>query len=799
MKKLLFVCLFSQTVICHAQFNSDFEIEVSDTLRMKSIEWIDADNDSLLDVAVVAKTTDSTFAILFYENIEGNEFTYSSFTKTNFTQFTYGLADFNRDNQIDFVVSGITSTDDKQVTVLLNKGEFIFEQLTEPLLQTYAEVVAFGDLDVDGRLEVILSGGDIGKHTNIYKNKDTFLELYSDTIALRATTVIVEDFDGNMFKDVFVTGEDESNTLHSAILFNNGLVSFQDTLVAEAFEHTKAITADINYDGFSDIIVAGKNSSTTTVKFFVSNGIGGFTEKDSLVSNDVKQLFAADLNSDGRIDLNMLGVSTSGQLVNHVKFSDNTILNIETDGVIRQKFGDVDRDGDLDLLQLKRNEIVLQKNSAAVNVHPGMDQDPFGTWIYDRFFGYWDKSGDDHTPANSISYDVVIHSLQEEVVIGDFDLMNKRRMLVSQGNNGMQNFFLLKNIPQGSFELEIQSVDNSLHAGAIGICRGNGSCALESTEIITCGEEIIQLTTEKESLWFSFANGYLGEFTQYSYDEASTDTLFAFTPEENPTCASLKIFVIDHNKELIKKETTTQYVCENAVLEFTVEDDWEEITWSSTLHGTISHEPGMSYTVTEPDVVLVELSDGFGCHLQRETTLVISEPVLTLSGETYQVLKGESVQLEASGGETYSWQPPTGLSNTAVPNPVATPTVTTEYAVTTYDSIGCSDQGKVLIIVEETAFIPNLFTPNDDGKNDALKVYGLSQVQSFSFAIFNRDGSKVYSTKNIQDVAGTGWNGTVNGVLQPPGVYYWKVEGEHNGGKRVLLNGKETGSIILIR
>jgi gliding motility-associated-like protein len=101
--------------------------------------------------------------------------------------------------------------------------------------------------------------------------------------------------------------------------------------------------------------------------------------------------------------------------------------------------------------------------------------------------------------------------------------------------------------------------------------------------------------------------------------------------------------------------------------------------------------------------------------------------------------------------------------------------------------------------VEETAFIPNLFTPNEDGKNDALKIYGLGPVSNFSFAIYNREGTLVYDTRNISEITTQGWNGTTRGMNLPAGVYHWKVAGEINGGKRLQLNGKNSGSVVLLR
>ena len=58
-----------------------------------------------------------------------------------------------------------------------------------------------------------------------------------------------------------------------------------------------------------------------------------------------------------------------------------------------------------------------------------------------------------------------------------------------------------------------------------------------------------------------------------------------------------------------------------------------------------------------------------------------------------------SAQLNATGAETYVWTPAAGLSNPAIPNPVAMPAVTTTYTVTGTDSQGCTDSDEVTVNV----------------------------------------------------------------------------------------------------
>lgn len=114
-----------------------------------------------------------------------------------------------------------------------------------------------------------------------------------------------------------------------------------------------------------------------------------------------------------------------------------------------------------------------------------------------------------------------------------------------------------------------------------------------------------------------------------------------------------------------------------------------------------------------------------------------------------------------------------GLNFQNIPDPVASPSVNTTYNLTVKDSLGCPAQAKVVVIVEVAAFVPNLFTPNDDGRNDELRIYGLEQVKDFTFTIRNREGNLVYETRNITDAANTGWNGTLHGNQQIPSRSTW--------------------------
>jgi len=94
------------------------------------------------------------------------------------------------------------------------------------------------------------------------------------------------------------------------------------------------------------------------------------------------------------------------------------------------------------------------------------------------------------------------------------------------------------------------------------------------------------------------------------------------------------------------------------------------------------------------------------------------------------------------------------------------------------------------VIKKPTISIPNAFTPNNDGKNDCFGLKYWSRITSMQFEIFNRWGQRVFFTS---DPTGC-WDGTYNGVPQPPGGYIYQI-------RATTICGTATrkGMVMLIR
>ncbi len=96
------------------------------------------------------------------------------------------------------------------------------------------------------------------------------------------------------------------------------------------------------------------------------------------------------------------------------------------------------------------------------------------------------------------------------------------------------------------------------------------------------------------------------------------------------------------------------------------------------------------------------------------------------------------------------------------------------YAIMAYDDEGNESPLSTVICVDSCNFyeIPNVFTPNNDGKNDILRAKTSGLVEKVDFKLFSRGGLLLFRT----DEPRLNWDGTYKGALVKPGVYFYQCD-----------------------
>ena len=112
------------------------------------------------------------------------------------------------------------------------------------------------------------------------------------------------------------------------------------------------------------------------------------------------------------------------------------------------------------------------------------------------------------------------------------------------------------------------------------------------------------------------------------------------------------------------------------------------------------------------------------------------------------------------------------------------------------DTSGCIDTSAQQCIdiykSPDPFYMPNAFTPNGDGVNDFIEVYGNKEEFTYlSVDIYDRWGEKVFESTD----AGFKWDGTYRGTPLPPGVYVYMLAITFRSGQSI----SNKGGITLIR
>lgn len=217
---------------------------------------------------------------------------------------------------------------------------------------------------------------------------------------------------------------------------------------------------------------------------------------------------------------------------------------------------------------------------------------------------------------------------------------------------------------------------------------------------------------------------------------------------------------------------------------------------TSTTSGAVLWSTGdtaSSIIVTPASSQTYYLNATNSCGAASDSVNVIVHPVPAVftSGDT-TIFPGEQVQLDASGGISYSWDPSSSLSCNDCSSPMASPGETTTYTVTVTNTNGCVTFDTLTVYVESEAvlFIPTAFSPNGDGNNDVLYVRGKG-IQSVKLIVFDRVGEEVFFTTHISN----GWDGTFRGKEMNSGVFVYYLEATMRDGRTIV----KEGDITLVR
>jgi len=310
----------------------------------------------------------------------------------------------------------------------------------------------------------------------------------------------------------------------------------------------------------------------------------------------------------------------------------------------------------------------------------------------------------------------------------------------------------------------------------------------QPTQLVFTGADTVNPTCEgykDGSVNLHVAGGtipYSYSLDNVTYQASSSFTALAegtytfFVKDANGCLADTTIILTGYPHILINGVTMKEPSCAgygDGSLTITASGGVQPFTYS--ISGGASHSISDIFTGLTTGTYTLTVTDSKDC--AKDTTVLLPQPEPLNIEAT--ITPNECVGLDVNGGihlnVTGGTAPYSYLWNVdSATTPYLSGKPNGYYTVWVADINKCADSGTYKVGYDDccTPYLPNAFSPNNDGYNDVYRLMYKGDVHIIQFSIYNRFGERVFFLDN-QDGA---WDGTYKGVPCDLGTYYYYLK-----------------------
>lgn len=200
-----------------------------------------------------------------------------------------------------------------------------------------------------------------------------------------------------------------------------------------------------------------------------------------------------------------------------------------------------------------------------------------------------------------------------------------------------------------------------------------------------------------------------------------------------------------------------------------------------TVFDSVGCSASQTFSVNQPPPIIIDLPDEITVELGDSLTQL--NPLISPAGDVYE----------------YLWSPADFLSSDTVRNPLLFPFEDRNYVLRVTNANGCTAFDDIFVEVDanRNVYIPNVFSPNRDGRNEDFRIFACQGVRRvIDVKVFNRWGGIVFEDQDLAPNCLDGiklWEGEgQNGKPVNPGVFVYVIEVEFLDNITLLYRGDIT-------
>lgn len=524
--KTVFILIFTLSIF-QLSITQDF-VEITTNingLANSSSAWGDFDNDDDLDLLIAGTLSNGNKVSLIYRNDNGV-----------FSDINAGLpgmeggsvewGDVDNDNDLDILLCGENETGNN--FLFLNEaGVFTQSVLFEG--DGMACSGSLGDYNNDGFLDVLITGN---WSTALFRNSGdgSFFLVEQFFPSLANSSVDWGDFDRDGDLDILLGG-DTGGGMKTFVFENvNGyFTEISHTMAGLGFG--KVTWGDYDSDGDLDVIICGFNDYLEPQTEVYNNYNKSFDNiYAGIIPVALGEASIGDVDNDGDDDILIMGklagcgVLGVGLFLNDDNYFNALGYSFQPGQRGSAKFVDVDNDGDLDVFlsgqdgnntpfsKIFINEMALPQVLPTIPEQLSVIEEPGGVWLQ------WASSEDFLTPSTGLAYNIVVHSDegQSDILSPQANMESGFKKIISRGNSGYINQYRLTGLEAGkTYHWKVQAVDKNYAATEFS---AEHSFQLSYTGIEELGSSELKLFSNPCNQQLFIQNDQVSEIIIFSLD-----------------------------------------------------------------------------------------------------------------------------------------------------------------------------------------------------------------------------------------------------------------------------------------